>query len=71
MMPRMVNMKTVCKGIGLLLVFSLLLTNTAGEMQAKGKGDQIKEVVASTGGGMESGSCIFVLTKDGSVWGDI
>lgn len=35
----------------------------------EGKGDQIKEVVASTGDSLYSANCIFVLMKDGSVWG--
>lgn len=35
----------------------------------EGKGDQIKEVVVSTGASIYSANCIFVLMKDGSVWG--
>lgn len=35
----------------------------------EGKGDQIKQVVASTGDDMDTARCIFVLMKDGSVWG--
>ena len=36
-------MKTVYKGIGLLLAISFLLTNIAGEIQAKGKGRLLNE----------------------------